>query len=190
MVDGDHGPTTEHFYTARLAGRRPALAPLPIQYAGSYACWQRQQDMGPLLEYWKGALAAGYEKVWRCRTTHPRPSNRNWRGRYRTYRYPAELAGRVSQFSREQGSTLFMTLLTGLYVVLSRYTGRTDLCVSTTVAGRDHLQLENLIGMFVNILALRVDLSGDPSGEEMVRRVKTVALKGYEHQALPFERIC
>ena len=177
----------KQLYAGRVAGGEPTLPPLPIQYA-DYACWQRQQDLTPLLAYWKSALT-GYEEGLALPYDHPRPPSRNWRMRRCHHVYPAELASRLSQFSREQGSTLFMTLLTGLYVVLSRYTGRTDLCVSTTVAGRDYLQLESLIGFFVNVLALRVDLSGDPSGEEMVRRVKTVTLKGYEHQALPFEHL-
>lgn len=82
-----------------------------------------------------------------------------------------------------------MTLLSGLYVVLNIYTGRTDLCIGTTVAGRDDLQLEDIIGFFVNILPIRVDLAGDPDAGEIIRRVKIAALEAYEHQALPFEHI-
>ena len=176
-----------HFYAAQVAGVEQPLPALPIQYA-DYACWQRHQDLTVHLEYWKSALA-GYEQGLSLPYDFARPPERAWRARWVRYTYPRSLAERVTRFSQARHSTLFMTLLTALFVVLNRYTGRTDLCIGTTVAGRDFLQLEGLIGFFVNILPLRVDLSGDPSAAELLQRVKTVALEGYEHQWLPFEHL-
>src|SRR5579871_3923254 len=145
-------------------------------------------DLAPHLSYWKSALA-GYEEGLALPYDHARPPTRVWQARLVRHRYPEALAEKLTRFSQKQGGTLFMTLLSALLVVLNRYTGRTDLCIGTTVAGRDFLQLEDLIGFFVNILPLRMDLSGDPSGQEIVQRVKKVALEGYEHQALPFEHL-
>ena len=87
------------------------------------------------------------------------------------------------------GATLFMALTAALGVVLQRYTGRRDLCVGTTVAGRNRAELESLIGYFINIVALRLDLSGDPSAEDVLERVKRTVLSALEHQALPFEQV-
>jgi acyl carrier protein len=176
-----------HFYAVARDGSLPQLAPLPIQYA-DFACWDRQRDLAPHLAYWKSALA-GYEDGLDLPYDHPRPPSQPWRAGYVRHRYPSHLAEQLTRFSRDQGSTLFMTLLAGLYMTLNGYTGRSDLCIGTTVAGREQLGTEDLIGFFINILPLRVDLSGDPTGEELLQRVKSVVLDGFEHQALPFEHL-
>jgi len=168
-------------------GEQHRLAPLPIQYA-DYACWQRHQDLSGHLRYWTSALR-GYEPGLTLPYDAAALPNRARRAKWVRHAYPLDLAEQVARFSGTQASTLFMTLLAALFVVLERYTGRTDLCIGTTVAGRDSLELEGLIGNFVNILPLRVDLTGDPTAAELVQRVKRVALDAYEHEQLPFERL-
>jgi len=174
-------------YVAHIAGEEPELPALPIQYA-DYAHWQRQQDLAPHLDYWTKALA-GYEGGLALPYDTPRGPSKSWRLGIIKHRYPAAFAARVSRFSQGNRLSLFMTLLSALFIVLNRYAGRTDLCVGTTVAGRDAVELEGLIGFFVNILPLRIDLSDDPTGMEIVSRVRETALNSYEHQALPFEHL-
>ncbi|HVK93232.1 MAG TPA: amino acid adenylation domain-containing protein, partial [Noviherbaspirillum sp.] len=182
----------QQLYAAQLSGHAsalalPALPALPIQYA-DYAAWQRQQDLSAHLDYWSSALA-GYEDGLELPYDYPRPPHRAWRAGVVQYRYPAQLAQQVAQFSQAQQATLFMTLMASMAIVLQRYTGRDDLCIGTTTAGRDRLELEHLIGFFINILPVRIDLSGDPNCMEMLQRVKSVALQAVEHQALPFEHL-
>ena len=177
----------QQLYKAAVTGSASSLPPLAVQYA-DYAVWQRRQDLAAHLAYWTAALA-GYEEGISLPYDHPRPAGRSWRAEKLHYRYPATLTEAVSRLSHAVQGTVFMTLLSALSVVLQRYSGRTDLCIGTTVAGREHLQLESLIGFFINILPLRLDLSGDPTGLELLARVKGTALDGYEHQALPFEHL-
>jgi hypothetical protein len=172
-------------YEAYSRGEGNPLPPLTLQYA-DYAWWQRQQDLGRLEDYWRERLT-GYEDVLELPYDRPRPADRQWRAASVRVNYPAELSVAVSRFSQAHQSTLFMTLLGAFALVIQRYTQRQDLCIGTTIAGRDAPHLDELIGFFINILPLRVDLSGDPSGEELVRRVKEVSLEAYEHRALPFE---
>src|SRR5271155_6041254 len=95
----------------------------------------------------------------------------------------------MSKLSRQEGSTLFMTLLAAFNVLLRGYTGEDDLIVGTPVANRNRLEIEGLIGFFVNALVLRTDLSGDPTFREVVRRVRKICVDAYGHQDLPFERL-
>nr|QQZ45557.1 CysK [synthetic construct] len=174
-------------YEAAVRGERAELPPLTVQY-GDYAVWQRKQDLSEHLAYWKGKVE-GYEDGLELPYDFPRTSNRAWRAATFQYSYPPELARKVAELSREQQSTLFMSLVASLAVVLNRYTGREDLCIGTTVAGRAQVELESLIGFFINILPLRLDLSGAPSLHEVLRRTKVVVLEGFEHQELPFEHL-
>ncbi|MEY2393827.1 MAG: hypothetical protein QOF94_172, partial [Acidobacteriaceae bacterium] len=177
----------QQFYKAALTGAASPLAPLAVQYA-DYAVWQRKHDLAAHLPYWTAALA-GYEEGLALPYDHPRPVGLLWQAKTFRYRYPTALVEAVSRLSQAVQGTVFMTLLTALSVVLHRYSGRTDLCIGTTVAGREHLQLEDLIGFFINILPLRLDLSGDPTGLELLARVRGTALDGFEHQTLPFEHL-
>ncbi len=177
----------QQFYKAALTGETSPLAPLPVQYA-DYAVWQLEHDLAPHLTYWMAALA-GYEEGISLPYDHVGPAGRLWRAETLHYRYPKALVEGVSRLSQAEQCTIFMSLLAALSVVLHRYSARTDLCIGTTVAGREHLQLENLIGCFVNILPLRLDLSGDPTGSELLARVRGTTIDGFEHQALPFEHL-
>ena len=177
----------QQLYGAQLTGHAPSLPELPIQYA-SYARQQRQLDLTEHRHFWSSKLA-GYESVLPLPYDHLAPNRGAWRVGIVRHLFPADLALQVSQFSRTHRVTPFMTLLAAALVVLHRYTGRTDLCVGTTVAGRDLLPVEELIGYFVNIMPLRMNLTGDPTAAELVQRVRATALEAFEHQVMPFDQI-
>jgi non-ribosomal peptide synthetase component F len=99
------------------------------------------------------------------------------------------LTAQLQAVSHEAGATLFMTLLAAFQTLLQRYTGQTDLVIGTPIANRTRLETEALIGFFVNTLALRVDLQGNPSFRELLARVREVTLGAYAHQDLPFDRL-
>lgn len=175
------------FYIAAETGAQPRLPALPLQYA-DYAVWQRQQDLSEHLAYWTNTLA-GYQEGLSLPYDFARPASRAWRAGIVRLQYPSDLTARLSEVSKSHQSTLFMTLMASLAILMNRYTGREDLCVGTTVAGRDHLELENLIGFFVNILAIRLDLSGNPTVETLLQRTRAQVLAAIEHRDLPFEHV-
>src|SRR4029079_19549209 len=113
----------------------------------------------------------------------------SFRGSYESVMIGAEVTARLKQLARAEGVTLFMLLLGAWQVSLSRYAGAEDIVVGTPIANRQRGEVEGLIGYFVNALALRTDLSGDPTFRELVGRVREVALGAYQHQALPFEKL-
>ncbi|MFC3374389.1 amino acid adenylation domain-containing protein [Rugamonas sp. CCM 8940] len=172
---------------AAAGGTAAQLPALAVQYA-DYAVWQRGRDLGAQLAYWTATLR-DYEDGLALPYDFPRPPKRAWRAAVHHCRYPAALSARAAELSQSQQSTLFITLLASFAVVLHQYTRRDDLCVGTTVAGRSHVELEPLIGCFVNILALRIDLSGNPSAATIFARTRARVLEGFEHQDLPFEQV-
>src|SRR5207247_2224190 len=111
------------------------------------------------------------------------------RGALQSLVLPAPLSQQLNTLSRQQGVSLFMTLLAAFQVVLHYYTGRDDIIVGTDVANRNLAEIEELIGFFVNQLVLRTDLSGNPTFEELLERVREVALEAYLHQDLPFDKL-
>ena len=177
-------------YRAALEGTEPALPALPVQYR-DYALWQRRYLSGPVLQrqldYWGGRLA-GVEPL-ALPADHPRPPVQGTAGATRTYRLEPELIAAVRTAAQRHQVTLFMYLLAGCYALLRRHTGQQDLCVGTPVAGRTRQALEGLIGFFVNTLALRTSLAGDPSFAELLQRVRTTTLEAYHHQDVPFEQV-
>src|SRR6185369_4694917 len=178
-------------YTAFSTGQPTSLEELPIQYA-DYAVWQREWLRGEVLErqlsYWREQLA-GAPAVLELPGDHPRPSMQGFRGSFEPVTVPAEVTARLKELSRREGVTLFMLLLGAWQVLLSRYAGAEDIVVGTPIANRQRGEVEGLIGYFVNALALRTDLSGDPSFRELLRRVREVALGAYLHQDVPFEKL-
>ncbi|HYK04977.1 MAG TPA: amino acid adenylation domain-containing protein [Thermoanaerobaculia bacterium] len=165
------------------------LPPLTIQYA-DYAHWQRQWLTGEVLaaetEYWRMALA-GLPPLLELPTDRPRPAVQSYRGAQQPFHLSAELTARLNALSRQSGATLFMTLLAAFDVLLSRYSGQTDIAVGTPVANRARPELEPLIGFFINNLVLRADLSGDPTFAALLAQVRETALHAYAHQDMPFE---
>jgi amino acid adenylation domain-containing protein len=178
-------------YNAFSEDKPSPLAELPVQYA-DYAVWQRERLQGEVLEdqlsYWKQQLA-GTPAILELPTDHPRPALRTYRGAAESFKLPEDLNRQLHELSRREGATLFMTLLASFQVLLARYSGQNDVVVGAPIAGRGRLELEGLIGFFVNTLALRVDLSGDPDFTEVLRRVRSTCLSAYAHQEVPFERL-
>ncbi len=178
-------------YGAFTRGESAPLEELPIQYA-DYAVWQREWLRGEVLErqlsYWRKQLA-GAPAVLELPSDHPRPAVQSFRGSFEPLTVPAEVTTRLKELARAEGVTLFMLLLGAWQVLLSRYTGADDVVVGTPIANRQRGEVEGLIGYFVNALALRTDLSGDPSFRELMKRVREVALGAYQHQDVPFEKL-
>ncbi|HKP75085.1 MAG TPA: amino acid adenylation domain-containing protein, partial [Longimicrobiaceae bacterium] len=178
-------------YTAFAAGEGSPLAPLPVQYA-DYAAWQRAHLEGDRLDaqlgWWRERLA-GAPAVLELPADRPRPAVRSYRGAVHRFGIGAEVAARLRAFCRAEGATPFMALLAAFDVLLARYAGVDDVVVGTPVAGRTRAEVEPVIGFFVNTLALRAGLAGDPSFREMVARVRETALGAYAHQDLPFEKL-
>jgi amino acid adenylation domain-containing protein len=178
-------------YAAFSQGRPSPLPELPIQYA-DYALWQRGWLAGEVLEkqvaYWREQLS-GAPAALELPTDRARPAVQSFRGAYHGFALPADLTASVNELARLEGATLFMVLLAAFTVVLSRWSGQKDIVVSSAIAGRTHRELEGLIGFFVNTLALRTNLRGEPSFRELLGRVKEVALGAYAHQDVPFEKL-
>jgi len=179
-------------YEAVSGRRRPSPLPeLPIQYA-DFALWQRGYLQGEVLEallaYWKRQLG-GSLPVLELPTDRPRPSRRSFRGATQSFTLPEALCSSLKELSRQEGVTLFMTLLAGFKTLLHRYTGQEDILVGSPIAGRSRAEIEGLIGFFVNTLVLRTDLSGDPSFRELLGRVREVTLGAYDHQELPIQTL-
>ncbi len=167
------------------------LPSLPIQYA-DYAVWQRSWFRGEALErslaYWKERLQ-GPLPVLELATDHARPAAQTFRGGQVCRRMSRDLTDRLRTFSQQESVTLFVTLLSGWATLLHRYTGQEDIITGSAIAGRTRAELEGLIGFFVNTLALRLDLSGDPGFRTLLRRMQQLALEVYEHQETPFETL-
>jgi acyl carrier protein len=178
-------------YEAALNGKAAQLPELAIQYA-DYALWQRNWLQGEVLEqqvaYWRDRLA-GAPPVLMIPSDRPRPEKSTFRGAMYRFLMPASLLESVRALSRQQGSTAFMTMLAGFQTLLLHYTKQTDIVLGTDLANRTTVQTEALIGFFVNLLALRADLSGDPTFAELLARVREVALGAYAHQDVPFDKL-
>jgi amino acid adenylation domain-containing protein len=178
-------------YGAARAGTQAALPELEVQYA-DFAVWQREYLSGEVLEeqlsYWKQQLK-GAPAVLELPTDRPRPAMQGYRGAKHTFSLARQTSERLKELSRQEGVTLFMTLLAAFQVLLSRYSGQEDIVVGSTIAGRNNAEVEPLIGFFVNALVLRTDLSGNPSFRHLLHKVKEVCLGAYAHQDVPFEKL-
>ncbi|HKH48757.1 MAG TPA: amino acid adenylation domain-containing protein [Thermoanaerobaculia bacterium] len=176
-------------YEAFSHGRPSSLPELPVQYA-DFARWQREWLQGEVLErqlaYWRDRLA-GAPPALDLPVDRAPAAVRSSRAGTLAFSLPGEALAGLRQLGRGNGATLFMTLL-GLYqVLLGRFSAQRDLCVGVPIAGRTRVETEPLIGFFVNTLALRCDLSGDPSFRDLLAQVRQTALGAYTHQELPFE---
>ena len=178
------------FYEASTQGKGPALPELPIQYA-DFAVWQRSHLAGEELErqlsYWREKLSR--LPVLALPTDHPRPAKRTGAGAELPMALPAQLSADLKKLGREADATLFMVLLAGLLVLLRSSAQEDDLVVGTDVANRTRSETEGLIGLFVNQLVLRNDLSGNPTFRELLERVRRGALEAYNHQDAPFDKL-
>jgi amino acid adenylation domain-containing protein/FkbM family methyltransferase len=178
-------------YESFSKGEASPLVDLEIQYA-DYACWQREWLQGEVLEqqisYWKTKLADS-PLLLELPTDRPRPPVLTFRGASLPVALSESLTDQLKTLSRHNGATLYMVMLAAYQALLGRYTGQQDIIVGSPIAGRGRVELENLIGFFINTLALRANLSGKPSFRELLGQVRQVALEAYTYQDLPFERL-
>ncbi|WP_246763557.1 amino acid adenylation domain-containing protein [Rhizobium sp. 007] len=178
-------------YRAFEAGEDDPLPPLAIQYP-DYAAWQRQWLSGERLQsqaqYWRDTLAGAPARL-ALPTDRPRPAQQSFAGASVPVVIDQDLTRGLKRLSRQHGTTLFMTVLAAWAAVLSRLSGQDDLVIGVPSANRGRREIEELIGFFVNTLALRVDLSGEPDVSELLERTRRTALAAQEHQDLPFEQV-
>jgi amino acid adenylation domain-containing protein/FkbH-like protein len=181
----------EEFYKAHLNGREADLPPLPVQYA-HYTAWQREwlggDSIQQQLRYWKEQL---HDKpaLTELMTDRPRGAVPAFQGHTLTRRLDPELSRSLKQFAAHKEATLFMVLLAAFKALVHRYTALEDIIIGTPVAGRNRIETEALIGFFVNTLLLRTNVAGDPTFEELLGRIRGVALGAFANQDLPFEKL-
>jgi aspartate racemase len=168
-----------------------ALPDPPIQYT-DFAAWQRERLSEARLEaqlsYWRDQLS-GAPAVLELPTDRPRPAVQTYAGDHQNLLIDRRVLEGLNELARQEGATLFMVLLAAFDTLLARYSGRDDIVVGTPIAGRNRVETESMIGYFMNTLALRTSLEGDPTFRDLVRRVKEVTLDAFAHQEVPFEKV-
>jgi len=177
-------------YEAFGAGLPSPLPELPLQYA-DYAMWQRDWLQGEVLAehlaYWRQQLADAPQLE--LPTDRPHPAVQTFNGAAISFALSKDLSTALGALSRHAGTTLYMTLLAAFALLMSRYSGQTDVVLGSDTANRTRVETEGLIGFFVNMLVLRLNLEGNPRFTELLRRVREVSLGAYAHQELPFEKL-
>ncbi len=177
-------------YTAFTQGHEANLAPLPIQY-GDYAFWQRVEMQTPAfadhLHYWREHLANAPTLL--LPTDFLRPALLTSRGAHQSFTVSESLIKQLKELNQREGVTFFITLLTAFALMLRRYSGQDDLMIGTPATHRTHIELEALIGCFINTLALRIDLSGITDVHQLLQRVRTITLGAFANQDVPFEKL-
>jgi natural product biosynthesis luciferase-like monooxygenase protein/amino acid adenylation domain-containing protein len=178
-------------YALFATGRPDDRPELAIQYR-DYAAWQRARLTEGVIEaqsaYWSRQLAGPLPTL-DLPTDRPRPPVQTYKGATHSFLIPPRLAERLRELGAAEDATSFMVLLAAFQALLGRYSGQDDVVVGSPTAGRTRVETEPLIGFFVNTLALRADLSGNPSFRSLLARVRRMALDAFEHQDLPFERL-
>jgi amino acid adenylation domain-containing protein len=179
------------FYEAFASGVPVPLPDLPIQYA-DFAVWQREQLQGEVLEeqlsYWREQLA-NVSSVLELPADRRRPEIASFRGEKVSFRWNKELTEQLNALSQREGVTLFMVLLAAFAALLYRYSGQEDIPVGSAIANRNRDETEGLIGFFVNMLVMRIDLSGNPTFVDLLQRVKQMTLAAYQNQDVPIEQV-
>jgi acyl-CoA synthetase (AMP-forming)/AMP-acid ligase II/acyl carrier protein len=178
-------------YQAFIEGKPSPLPELPIQYA-DFAYWQRQwlqqEVLKTQLNYWQQQLSDSILLL-KLPTDKPRPIIQTFIGKKHTLALPQHLSAAVKDLSQKESVTVFMTFLATFQTLLYCLSNQEDIIVASPVAGRNHAKTQGLIGFFINTLVLRTNLSGNPTFRELLGRVKKVAVEGYDHQDVPFEKL-
>nr|WP_018694105.1 non-ribosomal peptide synthetase [Algicola sagamiensis] len=179
------------FYAAEVAQQAAHLPPLPIQYA-DYACWQRHQMQGKKLssqrEFWLKQLQDAPPQI-SLPTDHSRPEKENFSGAHVYFRFSKALSTQLRRFANDNGVTLFTLLLSLFYVLLFRYSQQDDIVIGSPIANRNHLDIERLIGFFVNTLAFRQQIDGEQAFTGFLSQVSQTVKQAFDHQDLPFEKL-
>jgi aspartate racemase len=182
-------PELRTLYDAFSAGQPSPLADLPIQYA-DFAVWQREWLQGNVLAdqlaYWKQQLV-GAPAILELPTDRPRPSLPTYRGSIQSFGLSKPLSDALRALTSREGSTLYMTLTAAFNTLLYRYTGQEDILIGTATGGRKHPEVQKLMGVFINTLVMRTNLSGNPTFRELLGRVREVTVEATSHQDIPFE---
>ncbi|MFJ8740767.1 amino acid adenylation domain-containing protein [Embleya sp. NPDC127516] len=177
-------------YAAHTSGTSAPLGEPAVSY-GDFAIWQRERLTGEALAretaYWRTELA-GVEPL-ELPTRGPRPARQTFDGAGYGFEVDRELLDRLGALARERGATVYMVLLAAFQLVLARHSGQRAFAVGSPVAGRPHPEVEDLVGMFVNVLALRARTDGDPTFAELLDRTRETCLEAYAHQELPFAQL-
>jgi amino acid adenylation domain-containing protein len=178
-------------YNAYSAHQPNPLTRLQIQYA-DYAVWQREWLSGEViaqqLDYWKQQLI-NVNPILELPTDYPRPAIQTYAGKITSLDLSPQLTADLKALCRQEGATLFMTLLAAFQTLISRHSGQPDFIIASPIAGRNRTEVEGLIGFFINTLLLNADLSGNPSFQSLLGRVRKTALGAYAHQDVPFEKL-
>ncbi|MCW3466342.1 non-ribosomal peptide synthetase [Chitinophaga nivalis] len=179
------------YYNAHLRKEKLALPPLRIQYK-DYAVWQQEQLAGNWLQtheaYWLKQFA-GELPVFELPGSNPRPPVKTYRSGKTTRFISKELIKGIKALNQQQGSTLFMALQSAIGILLHRYTQQEDLIIGSPIANREHADLEDQIGFYLNTLPLRLRMNGHMSYLELLAEVRQLSLDGYEHQRYPFDEL-
>ncbi len=174
------------------SAREPASLSDPTLQYSDFAYWQRQWLQGDALKthltFWKAYLS-GANTILDLHTDRPRPPVQSFRGARRSFRIPSDVVESIKLLAQQEQATLFAALLSAFQTLLFRYTNQEDITVGTPVANRNKLEIENLIGFFVNTVPIRVDLSGDPTFRQLLGRVRETILEVQTHQEIPLERV-
>jgi amino acid adenylation domain-containing protein len=176
-------------YQAHVHEQPPALVDLAVQYS-DYAAWVRQRSRETIaahLAYWRSKLK-GFV-IPEIPGDYRRPEQRSYRGATQRIQLSSALSTALRELCKQEQATVFMLLLAAFKLLLRRYTGSDDIVVGSAMAGRYRPELEPLIGMFINVVPLRTDLSGQTSFRELLRRVREVCLEAYQHQDMPFGKL-
>src|SRR3989440_4478487 len=182
-------PELRELYEAFSAGQPSPLPDLSIQYA-DFAVWQREWLQGKVLAdqlaYWKKQLE-GAPAILELPTDRPRPSLPTYRGQVQSFALSKSLTNALRSLSSREASTLYMTLTAAFNTLLYRYTGQEDMLIGTATGGRKHPEVQRLMGVFINTLVMRTNLSGNPTFRELLGRVREVTIEATAHQDIPFE---
>ncbi|MGI9290753.1 MAG: amino acid adenylation domain-containing protein, partial [Gammaproteobacteria bacterium] len=178
-------------YAAALDQTSAGLPVLPVQYA-DYACWQQRmldsENNVRQLDYWKSRLDDAPPRT-ELPTDRPRPSVQTYAGDNVSCALSTELSTQLRDLARQHSTTLFVLVQSVFSVLLARYSGQEDIVVGTPISGRKHSELEGLIGFFLNTLALRTNLAGNPTFETLLQQVRDNTFEAYEYQDIPFEHL-
>ena len=179
-------------YRALATAEDQNLADIAIQYK-DYALWQQRwsesEHYQRQLDYWQQQLDGAPERINLSIVKPVSPSEKKHRGAERSIVFPASLSQQITQLAQEQNSTLYMVMLAMFNLLLSRYSGEQDICIGTSIANRDRLETEPLIGFFVNLLVMRNQVDAQISFDEFLRNVSATATDAYRHQEIPFDKL-